>query len=575
MYVYNDVKTVYNNDLVIKKIKYIGDKSTSNSYIFMSNGSGDAYIDLNYNILYVRSSPNLDYTAIYMTDGYEYSFNSSYNFKVTSYPNDNSIYNYLFYSESINDSTTSLESITMIEMLSQIKCREKEQVRPTDLSQEWTDSGNVRYKEECDESETNSCECGMTYRWIEDGTICEGVNLHHRLKYQFLEKCNSTWTDYIPTLYKIGDVIQTDSSECGTYEYKEEWDSNEYCGSEINTMYGTTLTTTSKYRIKYPYIKKIDDFIWTKLDCETLLDYELIRDKSFECGWYTTRTKYTYDENLCGSEVKVKYPQLSSSVSDYNRYKITITHYQKTAPYPTNTDDMTEDEWVWIETSTTYSYSRTMSNDCECGYRSTTFRISDPIEYACGYVLNETPTSQEYIVLSQDTDRSIQMQTFRINATDPGTSGNYFITFNTTPNYGEDYASIPIFSICPDEGIIYDNYDKKYITAQTQISDNIYEYTFSVPVYFAGGEENAPYSQVTGYTTTVATEYNDTTKYEKWYEWEYCPSTNTIYDKTGNYEWRVNTSNDCECGYREYEWRVSDPAEYICGSELNKNNTLE
>lgn len=102
----------------------------------------------------------------------------------------------------------------------------------------------------------------------------------------------------------------------------------------------------------------------------------------------------------------------------------------------------------------------------------------------------------KWVTLTQDTDRSIQMQTFRIDATDPKTSGHYFITFSATPNYTGANASITSFSICPDEGTIYDNGSRKAITAQTHIEGNVYEYTFSVPVYFAGAEENAPLSQV-------------------------------------------------------------------------------
>lgn len=102
----------------------------------------------------------------------------------------------------------------------------------------------------------------------------------------------------------------------------------------------------------------------------------------------------------------------------------------------------------------------------------------------------------KWVTLKQNTNRSIQMQTFRIDATDPQTNGYYFITFSATPNYDGDNADITSFSICPDEGTLYDNGSKKSITAQTHIEGNVYEYTFSVPVYFAGGEANAPLSQV-------------------------------------------------------------------------------
>ena len=111
-----------------------------------------------------------------------------------------------------------------------------------------------------------------------------------------------------------------------------------------------------------------------------------------------------------------------------------------------------------------------------------------------------------WVTLKQYTDRSIQMQTFRIDMTEPEmSSGYYFITFSTSPNYPEENAYITDFSICINEDRIFDNGLRKYITEQKHIEGNVYEYTFSVPVYFAGGERNAPLSQVQYKTTSEDT----------------------------------------------------------------------
>ena len=102
-----------------------------------------------------------------------------------------------------------------------------------------------------------------------------------------------------------------------------------------------------------------------------------------------------------------------------------------------------------------------------------------------------------WVTLAQNTDRSIQMQTFRIDTTKPEmSSGYYFITFSISPDYPGENADITDFSICINEDTIYDNGSRKYISDQKRIEGNVYEYTFSVPVYFAGGERNAPLSQV-------------------------------------------------------------------------------
>ena len=126
-----------------------------------------------------------------------------------------------------------------------------------------------------------------------------------------------------------------------------------------------------------------------------------------------------------------------------------------------------------------------------------------------------------WVTLRQNTDRSIQMQTFRIDTTEPEMSiGYYFITFSTSPNYPGENADIIDFSICINEDTIFDNGSRKRISDQKHIEGNVYEYTFSVPVYFAGGEINAPLSQVKYKGTSedipeeVVSQYDITAKFD-------------------------------------------------------------
>ena len=122
-----------------------------------------------------------------------------------------------------------------------------------------------------------------------------------------------------------------------------------------------------------------------------------------------------------------------------------------------------------------------------------------------------------WVTLTQYTDRSIQMQTFRIDTTEPEiSSGEYFITFSIEPNYPGENAYINEYSICINEDTIFDNGSRKNITSQKHIEGNVYEYTFSVPVYFAGGERNAPLSQVQykGNIEEVVSPYDITAKFD-------------------------------------------------------------
>lgn len=161
--------------------------------------------------------------------------------------------------------------------------------------------------------------------------------------------------------------------------------------------------------------------------------------------------------------------------------------------------------------------SGTLTYPCESDYSAWLTELG--WKYTCNQGGQEG-----WITLTKDTDRSIQMQTFRIDtSTSPTPSpeiGEYFITFSTSPNYPGDNAYITDFSICIDENTIYDNVSRKYITEQTHIEGNVYEYTFSVPVYFAGGERNAPLSQVKYKTTSqdtpgeVVSPYDITAKFD-------------------------------------------------------------
>lgn len=180
----------------------------------------------------------------------------------------------------------------------------------------------------------------------------------------------------------------------------------------------------------------------------------------------------------------------------------TYTFYEKIYKY------VTYDNVNWVITSE-YIQGEELSatlveNGTMCDGRNEYKRMEYVIDkyniktdiFTKGDLIKENSINCQWVTLTQDTDRSIQMQTFRIDATDPQTNSHYFITFSATPNYTGANASITKFSICPDEGTIYDNGSRKAITAQTHIEGNVYEYTFSVPVYFAGGESNAPLSQV-------------------------------------------------------------------------------
>ena len=480
--------------------------------------------------------------------------------------------------------TTSVTDPSLYSIIhTELRCREKEQVRPTDLSQDWVDTEEVRDKAECD-VQYDSCECGIEYQWVSVGTICDGANKCDKLKYQYKETCDGYWKDYSPLIYKIGDIIEYDSGECGTYEYKEEWDENVYCGSYLNELYKNNLVSTSKYKVKYPYIKKVDSLVWEKLDCEKLIGTELVKSNSFECGYKTTRTTYTYDNDLCGSAVKQKYPLLSSAV-DTNRYKVTITHKEETAPYPTNTDDMEQSEWVWVETGTSYSMSTTTSNDCGCGWVGTKYVTGSTIY--CGTDLKNTiigddiltVTSYEgdwyknpnYDLYTSNRIGNSGKTKIRINF-NMATSGSVVINFNIS---SESYDRLYIGYI---DGDISSSY-YTYYNGSTSLSGNTNYHTFSnvssgnhwIELEYRK-DSSGEYGR-DNVTVYLSSKYASFNKYQIAEEYEYCGDT--LFDKTGNYKLINQSTNNIStmfnCGWSTISYFVSDEKE--CGSNLGEGYT--
>lgn len=395
MNIWQNITSIVNNNLEFTKVKYKKVTDDAKGYIYFDDGQGaDCMVDMAIRYLFYLREPTEEYYTSYpLSSGQVVELDTP--MRISTYTKLDAVNNYLFwaddptYEEPPSDEDNVPTETTVIKITStELRLREKEQVRPTDQTQEWTDTGNFRDDAEFD-VKTDDCSCGILFRWVSVGEICDGVNVCEKLQFQRKSDCNSEWEVYQPEIYKVGEVIEYDSGICGTHEYKEDWLDDALCGSYINTEYDKDYDATTKYKIKVPFIKKKTDEEWTQLNCKTITDVEVIKTNSFECGWEGTRITYEYDNDLCGDVAMEKYPELNDLTST-NKYDVTITHYWHTEPYPTNTDDMTEDEWVWTETATTYSAKVSETNSCDCGYYY--LQLDKTEEYACGSTLGEQYT---------------------------------------------------------------------------------------------------------------------------------------------------------------------------------------
>lgn len=392
MNIWQNITSIVDNNLEFTKVKYKKVTDDAKGYIYFDDGQGaDCMVDMAIRYLFYLREPTEEYYTSYpLSSGQVVELDTP--MRISTYTKLDAVDNYLFwaddptYEEPPSDEDNVPTETTVIKITStELRLREKEQVRPTDQTQEWTDTGNFRDNAEFD-VKTDDCSCGILFRWVSVGEICDGVNVCEKLQFQRKSDCNSEWEVYQPEIYKVGEVIEYDSGICGTHEYKEDWLDDVLCGSYINTEYDKNYDATTKYKIKVPFIKKKTDEEWTQLNCKTITDVEVIKTNSFECGWEGTRITYEYDNDLCGDVAMEKYPELNDLTST-NKYDVTITHYWHTEPYPTNTDEMTEDEWIWTITATTYSSTVSETKSCDCGYYYLQFDETD--EYACGSTLGE------------------------------------------------------------------------------------------------------------------------------------------------------------------------------------------
>ena len=351
----------------------------------------------------------------------------------------------------------------------------------------------------------------------------------------------------------------TQCCECGYREYDWEWDKDwedaYICGSLINedimtitkvegdwTKDGNTFTSNSSELQRIYFNLKEPSIITFTVDLSygSLLIGKLNQPASFDTSSASGVYLHKFTDNNKGSTSMTVYNTDECYIDflcDYPQDNNIIVTISVDAGY-----DILSEYEVWKEyeycpdsdgykSYTGYVEYRNPQKSCKCGYREYKWMFSGD-EYVCG--CDWEVSDPTLITISSNTDRTIPMQRFRIDATDPQNTGYYFIRFTTTPD--TDTTDNHSFSICPDEGTIWDNGMEKSITAQTKIDDNVYEYTFSVPVYFSNAEKNAPVSQVTAVINDGLKPYY---KYEVWRQYVYCPNDDTIETlPTGNIEYR-------------------------------------
>lgn len=94
----------------------------------------------------------------------------------------------------------------------------------TDSGETWSDVVPAQYRVG-DLYEASSLDCGAeaTYRWyrlpINEGYVCSGTSKYYKEVYQVSTDSGSTWRDVTPAQYRMGDLYETDSVDCENEGY--------------------------------------------------------------------------------------------------------------------------------------------------------------------------------------------------------------------------------------------------------------------------------------------------------------------------------------------------------------------
>ena len=140
--------------------------------------------------------------------------------------------------------------------------------------------------------ESDSTDCGYApqpqYRWKAAPTsdyMCSGTSKYYKLYYQVSNDGGQTWENVSPEQTKIGDLIESNSSDCGYVTPQYRW---KKAASTDYVCSGTTKHYKEYYQVSYDSGKT-----WENVSPErTRASIDIIESNSADCGYVPPAPKF-------------------------------------------------------------------------------------------------------------------------------------------------------------------------------------------------------------------------------------------------------------------------------------------
>ena len=218
--------------------------------------------------------------------------------------------------------------------------------------------------------ERNSTDCGYApqkqYRWQKADTsdyMCSGTSKYYKLYYQVSNDGGQTWENVSPEQTKIGDLIESNSSDCGYVTPQYRW---KKAASTDYVCSGTTKYYKEYYQVSYDGGKT-----WSNVSPEeTRTSIDKIESNSVDCGYVTPPSKLVLTLND-GSTVSAACGSAPGPIGQPNEITMyDLNEYQSDAVRAEIKDCVTRiGEWgLFSYTITSVTIPNTVTSIGYCGF---------------------------------------------------------------------------------------------------------------------------------------------------------------------------------------------------------------